>query len=46
MRLPVIDGLIRRRILANYRADPAVVARQLPAGFRPKLQRGQALVGE
>ena len=45
MRLPVIQGKIARRILANYRADPAVVQRLLPASFRPKLHRGHAIVG-
>jgi hypothetical protein len=45
MRLPVIKGLIRRRLLVNFRADPAVVQRLLPAPFRPKLHRGFALVG-
>jgi hypothetical protein len=45
MRLPVIQGKIARRILANYRADPAVVQRLLPAPFRPKLHRGSAIAG-
>ena len=45
MRLPVIRGLIRRRLLVNFRADPAVVARLLPAPFHPKLHAGQAIVG-
>jgi hypothetical protein len=45
MRLPVIKGLIRRRLLVNFRADPAVVQRLLPTPFRPKLHRGHALVG-
>jgi hypothetical protein len=45
MRLPIIQGLIRRRILVNYRVDPQVASRQLPARFRPKLQAGQAVAG-
>ncbi|PTY01059.1 hypothetical protein DB346_15215 [Verrucomicrobia bacterium LW23] len=45
MRLPVIEGLIRRRLLVNFRADPDVVARLLPAGFRPKQHKGFAIVG-
>lgn len=45
MRLPVIQGKITRRILANFRADPAVVQRLLPAPFRPKLHRGFAIAG-
>jgi len=38
MRLPTIQGVIRRRILVNFRADPGVIQSQLPARFRPKLQ--------
>ena len=45
MRMPRIQGLIRRRLLVNYRVDPAVIQRQLPAPFRPKLQRGYAIAG-
>jgi hypothetical protein len=45
MKLPVIQGVIRRRILANFRIDPEVMQRQLPSRFRPKLQRGFAVAG-
>lgn len=45
LRLPEIRGTIDRRMLVNYRADPAVVARLLPVPFEPKLHRGMALVG-
>jgi hypothetical protein len=45
MRLPTIQGVIRRRILVNFRADPDVIQRELPARFRPKLQAGKAVVG-
>src|SRR5437868_2568674 len=45
MRLPTIQGVIRRRILVNFRADPGVIQSQLPARFRPKLQEGKAVVG-
>ncbi len=45
MRIPVIKGKIKRRLLVNFRAEPAVVQRILPAPFRPKLHRGHALVG-
>ncbi|WP_367872295.1 DUF2071 domain-containing protein [Luteolibacter sp. Populi] len=43
--LPLITGLIRRRMLVNYQVDPAVVAKLLPEGFRPKLHRGHAIAG-
>jgi hypothetical protein len=45
MRLPVIQGIIRRRILANFRVDPQVMRRQLPPRFRPKLHAGFAVAG-
>jgi hypothetical protein len=40
-----MDGVIRHRLLLNYRADPDVIARLLPPGFRPQLVRGHAVVG-
>jgi uncharacterized protein DUF2071 len=45
MRLPIITGTIDRRILVNYRIDPAVIGRLLPPPFRPKTVQGQALAG-
>lgn len=45
MRLPTIQGIIRRRILANFRIDPEVMQKQIPARFRPKLHEGHAVAG-
>lgn len=45
MRLPTIKGVIRRRILANFRIDPQVMQQQLPSRFRPKLHEGSAVAG-
>jgi hypothetical protein len=45
MRMPAVRGVIRRRLLINFRVDPAVVQRHLPAPFRPKLQAGYAVGG-
>ncbi|PYS87039.1 MAG: hypothetical protein DMF70_01300, partial [Acidobacteria bacterium] len=45
MRLPVIQGTIRRRILANFRVDPETMQREIPTRFRPKLQNGFAVAG-
>lgn len=45
MRLPTIQGLIRRRLLVNFRVDPEVMGRFLPAPFRPKLHEGFAIAG-
>jgi Uncharacterized conserved protein (COG2071) len=40
-----LDAVIERRLLLNYRADPDVVTRVLPAPFRPQLRNGYAVVG-
>jgi hypothetical protein len=45
MKLPVIRGLIDRRILVNYRIDPQVIAGQLPAPFRPQIVGGYGMAG-
>lgn len=45
MRLPTIQGIIRRRMLVNFRVEPEVAARQLPEPFRPKLQGDFAVAG-
>ena len=45
MGIPVIRGVIDRRILVNYRVDPAVLAAQLQAPFRPKLVSGVGMAG-
>ena len=45
MRLPVLQGVIRRRILVNFRVEPAVLQTQLPSRFRPKLHEGHAVAG-
>jgi hypothetical protein len=45
MRLPIIQGLIRRRLLVNFRVEAEVMRQFLPAPFRPKLHRGYAIAG-
>lgn len=45
IKLPVMQGLIRRRILVNFRVAPEIMQRQLPAKFRPKLHAGAAIAG-
>ena len=45
MRLPTIAGVIRRRLLLNYRVEPDVLAHQIPAPFVPKLHHGSAIAG-
>ena len=45
MRIPTLQGIIKRRILVNYLAEPKVIQKILPPGFRPKLQNGYAIAG-
>jgi hypothetical protein len=45
MRLPRIQGVIERRILANYRVEPERLGPLLPEPFRPKLARGYGVAG-
>lgn len=43
--LPVLQGLIARRVLLNFRANPEVVQKLLPKPFEVVTFQGQALVG-
>lgn len=45
MRIPTIRGIIDRRLLVNYRADPDVLEHLLPAPFRPHLVGDVAIAG-
>lgn len=45
MRLPVIQGVIDRRLLINYRVDPDVLQRVLPPPFRPQLVGDWGIAG-
>jgi hypothetical protein len=45
MSLPVVEGVIRRRVLVNFRVEREVMRRQLPARFTPKLHAGWAVAG-
>ena len=45
MRLPVIRGVIDRRLLVNFRIDPDTIRRILPEPFEPKPLNGAAIAG-
>ena len=45
MKIPTLEGIIRRRLLLNYRVAPEVVQAVLPGNFRPKLVRDHAIAG-
>ena len=45
MRIPVIRGVIERRILVNFRVDPAALAAVLPLPLQPKLVGGYGIGG-
>lgn len=45
MWTPRVAGVVERRLLVNYRLDPDVAARLVPAPFRPQLVGGAAVAG-
>jgi len=45
MRVPVVQGIIDRRILINYQIEPVILAKVLPPPFEPKLVNGVAVAG-
>lgn len=45
MKIPVIRGVIDRRILVNYQVDPKVLSAVLPDPLLPKLVRGVGIGG-
>lgn len=45
MKIPTLQGVIKRRILVNYHAEPSAIEKILPKGFRPKLYKEKAIVG-
>jgi hypothetical protein len=45
MRIPKIVGIIKRRIIVNYRIDPEIIKKQIPAKLNLKLQKGNAIAG-
>ncbi|WP_344572648.1 DUF2071 domain-containing protein [Winogradskya humida] len=45
MRVPVMAGVVERRLLVNYRTDPEATARLLPAPLRPQLVNGHGVAG-
>ena len=44
-RIPAIRGVIKRRILVNYRVEPAALHEIVPAPFRVRLMDGYAMAG-
>jgi Uncharacterized conserved protein (COG2071) len=45
MKIPTLKGVIKRRLLVNFRADPEIIRRIIPQPFRPKLHRDHSIVG-
>ena len=43
--IPILHGVIDRRILVNFRVQPDVIREILPLQFRPKLVKGWAMAG-
>jgi len=45
IRLPVVRGIMERRILTNFRINPDVLSNILPKPFKPKTVKGYAIGG-
>jgi hypothetical protein len=45
MRVPILRGVIDRRMLVNYRVRPEALERLLPEPFRPRLVQGFGMAG-
>lgn len=45
MKPPPMVGIVERRLLINYRTDPDITRRLLPAPLRPQLVNGYAVAG-
>jgi hypothetical protein len=45
MKIPILTGTIKRRMLINFRVDATAMQKFLPAPFRAKLHRGYAVAG-
>jgi hypothetical protein len=45
MKIPIIRGVIERRILVNYTVDLGIAKAILPAAFKPKAFKGKAIAG-
>ncbi len=45
MKVPIIQGIIDRRLLINFRVKPEVLSKILPHPFCPKLVHGFGMAG-
>lgn len=45
MYIPILEGIIDRRLLVNYRVNPDYLQRLLPDPFRPKRIHGMGIAG-
>jgi len=45
MKIPIIQGIIDRRVLVNYTVDPDIIRKIIPQPFQPKIYKGKAIVG-
>ena len=45
IRIPALSGTVERRLLINYRLNPAVARPLLPSALRPQLVGGRAVAG-
>jgi hypothetical protein len=45
IKIPIIQGIIKRRVLVNFRCQPKIIQKIIPNDFSPKLHKGFAIAG-
>jgi len=45
LKIPIIKGLLDRRLLINFTVAPNVISKIIPQPFRPQIYNGKAIVG-
>ncbi len=45
MKIPIIKGIIERRVLVNFTVDPNIIKKIIPQPFQPKIYKGKSIVG-
>jgi hypothetical protein len=45
MNIPTIQGIIDRRVLVNFTADPDTIKKIIPPPFRPRIYKNKSIVG-
>jgi hypothetical protein len=45
MKIPIIEGVIERRILINFTIEQDIIGKLVPPPFIPRIYKSKAIVG-